>query len=139
MHATTDHTPTRPADTPSPATDPTTMRAVAQRAYGPAEVLHVETIERPSVGDGEVLIEVEAAGLDRGVWHLMAGLPYAVRLGFGLTKPKQPVPGLDVAGRVVAVGEDVTRFGVGDRGFGIAIGAYAEYAAAEETKLSSIP
>ena len=140
MHATTDHTPTRPADTPSPATDPTTMRAVAQRAYGPAEVLHVETIERPSVGDDEVLIEVEAAGLDRGVWHLMTGLPLAVRAaGFGLTKPKNPVLGMDVAGRVVEVGAAVTRFAVGDEVFGIGKGTFAEYAVAKEAKLAHKP
>lgn len=140
MHTSTDHTPTRPAATPSPATDPTTMRAVVQREYGTTEVLHVETIERPSVGDDEVLIEVEAAGLDRGVWHLMTGTPYLMRImGFGLTKPKEPVLGMDVAGRVVEVGAAVTRFAVGDEVFGIGTGTFADYALAKEAKLAHKP
>ena len=116
------------------------MRAITQRAYGSAEALELSEIARPEPGAGEVLIEVHAAGVDRGVWHLMTGLPYVVRLaGYGLTKPKQPVPGLDVSGRVVAIGDGVTRFEVGDEVFGIATGAYAEYAVAEEKKLSHKP
>ena len=116
------------------------MRAVTQRSYGSADSLTAAEIARPEAGPGEVLIEVHAAGVDRGVWHLMTGLPYVVRLaGYGITKPKQPVPGLDAAGRVVAVGEGVTRFEVGDEVFGIASGAYAEYAVAEEKKLSHKP
>ena len=82
-------------------TEPTrqTMRAIVQRAYGSAETLRVAEIDRPAIDADEVLIEVHAAGVDRGVWHLMTGLPYLVRLaGFGVTKPKTPVPGLDVAG-----------------------------------------
>jgi len=66
-------------------------------------------IDLPAIGSSEVLIEVSAAGLDRGVKHLMTGLPYVVRIaGYGLTRPKTKVPGLDVAGRVVAVGGEVT-------------------------------
>ncbi len=117
-----------------------TMQAVTQRAYGSAEVLSVDTIQRPQPAKGEVLIEVVAAGLDRGVWHLMTGLPYLIRLmGFGLTKPKNPVPGYDVAGRVVAVGSEVTRFVPGDEVLGIATGSFAEYATAEEAKLVAKP
>lgn len=116
------------------------MRAVTQHAYGSAETLTTAEIRRPEAGPGEVLIEVHAAGVDRGVWHLMTGLPYLVRLaGYGISKPKQPVPGLDVSGRVVAVGDGVTRFGIGDEVFGIASGAYAEYAVGEEKKLSHKP
>lgn len=119
---------------------PQTMRAIVQRAYGSAETLRVAEIDRPAIDADEVLIEVHAAGVDRGVWHLMTGLPYLVRLaGFGVTKPKTPVPGLDVAGRVVAIGGDVTRFAVGDEVFGIGRGAYAEYAAAKENKLAHKP
>ena len=118
----------------------TTMRAVTQRAYGSADVLDVTTIDRPTIADDEVLIEVEAAGLDRGVWHLMTGTPYLIRImGFGLTKPKNPVPGMDVAGRVVEIGRDVTRFAVGDEVFGIGAGTYAEFAAAKEAKLVHKP
>ena len=116
------------------------MRAIVQREFGTTETLAVTDIERPRIESDEVLIEVYAAGVDRGVWHLMMGMPYLVRLaGFGFTKPKTPVPGLDVSGRVVAAGSAVTRFAVGDEVFGIASGAYAEYAAAKETKLAHKP
>lgn len=118
----------------------TTMRAVTQRAYGSADLLQVTTIERPTIADDEVLIEVEAAGLDRGVWHLMTGRPYLIRiLGYGLTRPSNAVPGMDVAGRVVAIGDAVTRFCVGDEVFGIGTGTYAEFAAAKESKLVGKP
>ncbi len=118
----------------------TTMRAVTKRGYGSADVLEVTTIERPTIADDEVLIEVQAAGLDRGVWHLMTGRPYLIRiLGYGLTKPKNAVPGMDVAGRVVAIGDEVTRFAAGDEVFGIGIGTYAEFAAAKESKLAHKP
>ena len=127
----------------NPTTIPTTtatMRAVTQRAYGSAEVLSIETIDRPSPADDEVLIEVVAAGLDRGVWHLMTGLPYLIRvMGYGLTRPRNPIPGADVAGRVVAVGSGVTRFAPGDEVFGIADGSFAEYATAKESKLVAKP
>lgn len=117
-----------------------TMRAVIQRRYGAADVLDVTTVHRPTIADDEVMIEVEAAGLDRGVWHLMTGKPYLIRImGYGLTRPKTAVPGMDVAGRVVATGDDVTRFTVGDEVFGIGIGTYAEFAAAKESKLVHKP
>ena len=117
-----------------------TMRAIVQAAYGSAETLELRTVDRPSVAADEVLIEVQAAGLDRGTWHLMTGLPYLVRVvGFGLTKPKQPIPGLDVAGRVVAMGSSVTRFSEGDEVFGIGTGSFAEYAVASEGKLVHKP
>jgi NADPH:quinone reductase-like Zn-dependent oxidoreductase len=118
----------------------TAMRAMVQDAYGTTDVLHEAELERPTPGAGEVLVQVHAAGVDRGVWHLMAGLPYVVRLvGFGVRAPKNPVLGLDVAGRVAAVGEGVTRFSVGDEVFGIATGAYSEYAVAVEHKLVHRP
>ena len=127
-------------DRPTQAPEGTTMRAVTQRAYGSTEALSVTTIDRPTIADDEVLIEVGAAGLDRGVWHLMTGKPYLMRImGFGLTRPKNPVPGMDVGGRVVAIGADVTRFAVGDEVFGIGTGTYAEFAAAKESKLVHKP
>ena len=117
-----------------------TMQAIVHRSYGSADVLQRETLDLPNIGEKEVLIEVHAAALDRGTWHLMTGTPYLIRiLGFGLMKPKQVTPGLDVAGRVRAVGSSVTRFAPGDEVYGIANGSFAEYAAASEDKLVPKP
>ncbi len=115
------------------------MRAIVQKEYGTADVLRVGEIERPTIGADEVLVKVHAAGLDRGTWHLMAGLPYAARLAVGVRAPKNPVPGLDVAGVVAAVGSEVTRFRSGDEVFGVSRGSFAEYAAARENKLARKP
>ena len=115
------------------------MRAVVQDGYGTADVLRVARVPRPTIRAHEVLVRVHAAGLDRGTWHLMTGYPYAVRLALGLRRPRHPVPGHDVAGTVVAVGADVTRFAVGDEVFGMASGSFAEYAAAREDKLALKP
>ncbi len=112
------------------------MRAIVQTEYGTADVLRVAEIERPVIGAEEVLVKVRAAGLDRGTWHLMAGMPYAARLVVGLRAPKNPVPGLDVAGVVVAIGSEVTRFQPGDEVFGVSKGSFAEFAAAREDKLA---
>ena len=116
-----------------------TMRAIVQAGYGSADVLHLAEIGRPAVAGGEVLLRVHAAGLDRGTWHLMAGQPYVIRLVSGLRAPKNPVPGLDVAGTVVAVGADVTGFAVGEEVFGIGRGSFAEYARARQDKLARKP
>ena len=95
---------------------------------------------QPEIADDEVLIRVHAAGVDRGVRHIMTGLPYPIRLaGFGLRAPKNPVRGMDVAGVVEAVGKDVTRFQPGDEVFGIGKGSFAEYARAPENKLAAKP
>src|SRR3954447_9298174 len=117
-----------------------TMRAITQKVFGSADVLHLEHVDRPVIASDELLLQVRAAGLDRGTWHFMAGQPYLFRLmGAGLRRPKNPVPGLDVAGTVVATGADVTRFEVGDDVFGIGKGAFAEYACAREDKLALKP
>lgn len=116
-----------------------TMRAIVQAGYGSADVLRSAQIARPPIGGTEVLLRVHAAGLDRGTWHLMAGRPYLVRLAVGLRGPRNPVPGLDVAGTVVAVGPEVTRFSVGDEVFGFSQGSFAEYAVARESKLAAKP
>jgi NADPH:quinone reductase-like Zn-dependent oxidoreductase len=115
------------------------MQAVVQAGYGSADVLSVKEIGRPVIGADEVLVRVRAAGLDRGTWHLMAGKPYLIRLVSGLRAPRNPVPGLDVAGQVAAVGAKVTRFKVGDEVFGISKGSFAEYARARESKLVRKP
>jgi NADPH:quinone reductase-like Zn-dependent oxidoreductase len=115
------------------------MRAIVQDGYGPATVLGLRELDRPAVGAGEVLVQVHAAGVDRGVWHLMTGLPYPVRLAYGVRRPRTPTPGMDLAGVVVAVGADVTRFRAGDPVLGIGKGTFAEYARAPETKLVAKP
>jgi len=123
----------------SPTRQRTTMRAITQDRYGGPETLALDQVEVPKPGAGEVLVEVHAAGVDRGTWHLMRGTPYLIRLGFGLTEPKQRVLGFDVAGRVVARGAEVSRFRVGDEVFGFARGSLAEFALASEEALSLKP
>ena len=118
----------------------TTMKAIVQNSYGSADVLQMREIDRPTAGDGEVLVQVRAAGISRGDVHVMTGHPYLLRLlGYGVRRPKNPVPGQDVAGTVVAVGPNVTRFAEGDEVFGIARGSFAEYASAREDKLAHKP
>ena len=116
------------------------MKAIIQDRYGSPDVLQLKEIDKPAIGDEEILLQVRAAGIDQGVWHLMAGLPYLIRIaGFGLRAPKNPVRGLDVAGRVEAVGENVTEFQPGDEVFGTCNGSFAEYAAARADRLVPKP
>ncbi len=116
------------------------MKAIVQDTYGSTDVLELRDIDKPEIADDEVLVRVHAAGVDRGVWHTMTGLPYPIRLaGYGLRAPRTPVPGMDVAGVVEAVGNDVTRFQPGNEVFGIGKGAFAEYARAPESKLAPKP
>ena len=124
-----------------PATDQkNTMKAIVQDTYGSADVLELREIDKPVVGDDDVLVRVHAAGVDQGVWHMMAGLPYLIRIaGFGLRAPKNPVRGRDVPGRVEAVGENVSRFQPGDEVFGTCDGSFAEYACARADRLAPKP
>jgi NADPH:quinone reductase-like Zn-dependent oxidoreductase len=116
------------------------MRAVVQDRYGTSDTWQLTDIARPEIEPHEVLLQVHAAGLDRGTWHAMTGRPALMRImGFGFRAPKNRVPGLAVAGTVVAVGAEVTRFRVGDEVFGVSRGAFAEYAAAREDKLAPKP
>jgi NADPH:quinone reductase-like Zn-dependent oxidoreductase len=118
------------------------MKAIVQDRYGGAEVLELRDIDRPVPTDNEVLVQVKAAGVHRGDWHIMTGLPYMIRLAvptLGLRRPKVPVLGMDVAGRVEAVGTSVTRFQPGDEVFGWCGGAFAEYACAPEDHLAAKP
>jgi NADPH:quinone reductase-like Zn-dependent oxidoreductase len=116
------------------------MRAIVQDSYGSSEVLRLGEIVRPEIATHEVLVKVAAAGMDRGTWHSMAGKPYLMRImGFGFRRPKNRVPGLDVAGTVVNVGSEVTRFKPGDEVFGVSRGSFAEYAAVREDKLALKP
>jgi NADPH:quinone reductase-like Zn-dependent oxidoreductase len=119
-----------------------TMKAVVQDTYGSADVLELRDVDRPVPTGDEVLVRVHAAGLHRGDWHIMTGLPYMIRLvvpTLGLRRPKVPVLGMDVAGRVEAVGAQVTRFQPGDEVFGWADGSFAEYAIAPEHHLAAKP
>jgi NADPH:quinone reductase-like Zn-dependent oxidoreductase len=121
-------------------TDGTTMQAITQDRYGEAgDVLRLEEIAQPAIGDEDVLLRVHAAGVDQGVWHLMTGLPYPVRLACGIRAPKTQVRGREVAGRVEATGSAVTALRVGDEVFGIANGSFAQYASARPGKLAPKP
>ncbi len=124
-----------------PRTAEATMRAAVRERYGsPAEVLRVRAVPLPQIGPGEVLVRVHAAGVDRGVWHVLAGLPYPVRLaGYGVRAPRNPVVGGDLAGVVVQVGDQVTRFRAGDEVYGTGEGTFAEYARARQDRLSLKP
>ena len=122
-----DHTDTRDGRQTTGGAE--TMRAVVQDRFGSVDELRLARVPLPEIADDEVLVQVRAAGLDRGTWHLMSGRPYLMRvIGFGFRGPKNRVPGLDVAGTVAAVGSGVTRFAVGDEVFGTARGSFAEYA-----------
>lgn len=144
---TPDPTITPIADSPIESAAPTAskprpikMRAIVQDAYGSSDVLSLSETDLPEVAPNEILVEVAAAGMDRGTWHSMAGKPYLMRImGFGFSRPKNRVPGLDVSGAVVAVGSEVTRFQPGDEVFGMSRGAFAEYAAVLEDKLAHKP
>ena len=119
-----------------------TMTAIVQDRYGPRpeDVLRLAEVDRATIGAGEVLVRVHAASVDRGTWHVMAGLPYPIRLaGFGLRRPKYANPGRSLAGTVEAVGDGVTGFAPGDEVFGIGEATFAEYAAAPAGKLAAKP
>jgi NADPH:quinone reductase-like Zn-dependent oxidoreductase len=116
------------------------MKAITQDTYGSTDVLQFMDVEAPKIGESDVLVEVKAAGVEIGTWHLMAGKPYLLRImGFGLRRPKVLVRGRDVAGVVEAVGTDVTRFEPGDEVFGTADGSFAEYASAPQERLALKP
>lgn len=116
------------------------MTAVIQQRYGPpAEVLELQQVEKPSPGVGEVLVRVHASPVSGTDWHLLRGLPYAARPVTGLRKPRNRIPGLELAGTVAAVGGDVTSLRAGDEVFGWCDGALAEYASVPESQLVGKP
>lgn len=118
------------------------MMSVVQDEYGtdPARVLRLAEIGVPRIGPDEVLVRVRAASVDRGTWHVMAGLPYAVRLaGFGVRRPKHPNPGRSLAGTVEAVGRDVTGVAAGDDVIGISDSSLAQFAVVDGAKLAPKP
>jgi NADPH:quinone reductase-like Zn-dependent oxidoreductase len=117
-----------------------TMRAVVQHRYGPPEVLELSEVEVPRPGRGEVLVRVGAASVHPGDYFIMTGEPYLVRLAFGLRRPRGGTPGMDLAGVVAGVGEDVTVLRPGDEVFGWATsGALAEYACVPADNLVPLP
>jgi NADPH:quinone reductase-like Zn-dependent oxidoreductase len=112
------------------------MRAIVWTKYGPPDVLQLKEVERPAPKDDEVQVRVLAASMNKEDWALIRGRPYIGRLlGFGLLKPKNKIPGHDIAGRVEIVGREVKRFRPGDEVFGIARGGFADYACAHEKHL----
>jgi NADPH:quinone reductase-like Zn-dependent oxidoreductase len=125
------------------------MQAIVQSAYGPPEqVLSLREVETPETGEGELLLRVKAASIHPDIWHVVNGYPSVLRLmGAGLARPRQPIPGTDVAGVVESVGVGVTRFRPGDRVFGESIrghqwkngGAFAEFVAVPQDSLALIP
>src|ERR1041385_8907231 len=116
------------------------MRAVVRDAYGSVDVLRLGEVEKPVAGEGELLVRVHAAGVDQGVWHLMVGMPYVMRLaGFGIRGPKNPLLGYDLAGRVEEVGPNTGLFRPGDEVFGTCRGSFAEYAVARADSLTAKP
>ncbi|HUI57612.1 MAG TPA: NAD(P)-dependent alcohol dehydrogenase [Bryobacteraceae bacterium] len=115
------------------------MRAIVYYQYGSPGVLRCEEIETPTPTDNEVLIKVHAASVNPYDWHFMRGIPYFLRLMAGLRKPKDRRLGVDVAGKVEAVGRNVTQFKNGDEVFGACRGAFAEYARTSETSLAIKP
>lgn len=112
------------------------MKAIVQDRYGSPDELELREVDKPAVGDDEVLVRVRAASVHPDVWHVVTGKPYVLRLVWaGLLRPRNPIPGTDMAGTVEAVGGNVTRFRPGDDVFGETRdpyqwshgGAYAEY------------
>jgi NADPH:quinone reductase-like Zn-dependent oxidoreductase len=116
------------------------MKAIVQDRYGSVDVLELRDVEKPQPGDDEVLIRVHAAGVDPGVWHLMTGLPYMVRvMGFGFRKPKIRIRGVDAAGTVEAAGRNVIRLKQGEQVYGTCDGSFAEYACAKAERFAPKP
>lgn len=119
---------------PALAAGAASMKAIVHRCYGDAEVLKLESIEKPSVGDDEVLVRVHASAVNPLDYHYMHGTPYLVRLEAGFGAPTNPRAGVDFAGTVEAVGKNVTRFHAGDDVFGGRTGAFAEYVTVREDR-----
>lgn len=119
------------------------MKAIVQDIYGPASVLRITDVEKPSPKAGEVLIHVIATSLNAPDWRLLTGTPWATRLASGLFKPKNRIKGGDVSGVVVACGTGVTRFQVGDAVFGdladAGFGAFADFVSVKEVLLAHKP
>jgi NADPH:quinone reductase-like Zn-dependent oxidoreductase len=115
------------------------MKAIVHSRYGPPDALELKDIDQPVVNDDAVLVRVHAAAVGKGDWLTVRGLPYVARLRYGLRRPKHQVPGFDVAGRIEAVGSNVTRLQPGDEVFGWCDGSFAEYASVPKGQLVRKP
>ena len=111
------------------------MKAILLTQYGSPDVLQFKEVEKPVPNDGEILVKIQAASTNPLDWHLMRGAPFLARLAGGLRKPKDPRLGADFAGRVKAVGNNVTQFQPGDEVFGVYTGSFAEYASVPENRV----
>jgi NADPH:quinone reductase-like Zn-dependent oxidoreductase len=116
------------------------MKAIVRDECGTTDVLELRDVDKPEISTDEILIRVHAAGVDRGVWHIMTGLPYPIRLaGFGVRAPKNPVLGMDMAEVIESIGAGVTEFKPGDEVFGVGEGSFAEYAIGHRDKITVKP
>ena len=115
------------------------MKAIVHSRYGPPDVLELKDIDTPVITDDAVLVRVHAAAVGKGDWLTVQGLPYVARMRYGLPNPKHPVPGFDVAGRIEAVGSNVTQLQPGDEVFGWCDGSFAEYASVPQGQLALKP
>jgi NADPH:quinone reductase-like Zn-dependent oxidoreductase len=120
-----------------------TMKAIVNTQYGSPDVLEFNEVGKPTPKENEVLVKIHAASVNAGDWHLLRGTPFPVKLVFGIRKPKVQILGTDIAGRVEAVGQNVTQFKPGDAVFadlsGFGFGAFAEYKCVPEDGLVSKP
>src|SRR5947207_6968192 len=121
------------------ATHATTMKAIVQDKYGSPHVLKLREIDKPQPLDGEVLVRVHAAAVNKADWIALTGRPYAARLAFGFFRPKLRIPGIAMAGRVAAVGKSVTQFNAGDEVFGEVHSAYAAYVCVAADRIGPKP
>jgi NADPH:quinone reductase-like Zn-dependent oxidoreductase len=115
------------------------MRAIVQEGYGSPDTLKLRDIEMPVPGDDGVLVEVHAASVNALDWHLVRGVPVFIPILEAISAPKHRVRGVDLAGRVTAVGKKVTRFKPGDEVLGGSDGSFAEFTVTEENRLAAKP
>lgn len=124
------------------------MKAAYYTKYGPPDVLSIRDIEKPTPKDGEVLVEVKAACVNTYDWHLVEAKPFFTRFLSGIFKPKNNIPGADIAGVVAGIGKGAGKFKLGDEVYGclegcgksgLAAGGFAEYVCAQEGNLALKP
>ncbi len=118
---------------------PLMMKAAVHTQYGSPDVIQIRDVEKSVPRDNEVSIKVRAASVNPIDWHYLRGTPRIARIMFGLRKPRVTRLGIDVAGRVEAVGKKVTQFKPGDEVFGTCRGAFAEYVCTPESTLAMKP